>query len=214
MKPRASASFCHCPCDSSTPLVPRGPELGVEAVRRAGRRHRRPPARPRPPRAAPRGRRCAARRRRRPSRGRGARSGRSPGTRPPAARRHAVTGERARSARPPGSVPLVGAYSRHSSFTSVVLPAPFSPTMATTAPAGSVERHVVEHEPIGARVAERHVLEARCPSCEPSGTCTSRRGVGRGGVVLEPREPPRRVEPDAAQEPELADRGTDVLRQP
>ena len=34
-----------------------------------------------------------------------------------------------------------------SSLTSVVLPAPFSPTMATTAPAGSVERDVVEHEP-------------------------------------------------------------------
>ena len=33
--------------------------------------------------------------------------------------------------------PAVGVYIRHSSLTSVVLPAPFSPTIATTAPAGS-----------------------------------------------------------------------------
>jgi hypothetical protein len=38
---------------------------------------------------------------------------------------------------------------------------------------------------------------------------------GDGGcVVLEPREPPRAVHPESAQESDLADGGADVPRQP
>ena len=56
--------------------------------------------------------------------------------------------------------PLVGWYSRHRSFTSVVLPAPFSPTMATTEPGLEIQVHVLEHEPLRAGIGEGHVLEA------------------------------------------------------
>ena len=55
--------------------------------------------------------------------------------------------------------PPVGSYIFASSLTSVVLPAPFSPTIATTVPAGSSSVDVVEHEPLGAGIRERHVLE-------------------------------------------------------
>ena len=52
-----------------------------------------------------------------------------------------------------------GSYSRHSSLASVVLPAPFWPTIASDEPAGIVEVEAVEHER-AAGVAERHVPEA------------------------------------------------------
>ena len=52
------------------------------------------------------------------------------------------------------------------------------------------------------------------PSVSRSGTGSSACASTRGGVVLQPRQPPRRVEPDPAQEPELADRRADVRRQP
>ena len=42
----------------------------------------------------------------------------------------------------------------------MVLPAPFSPTIATTEPAGSVQRHIVEHDARCAGIGERHVFEA------------------------------------------------------
>ena len=79
----------------------------------------------------------AARRRRRPCGARGTRSGRSPGTRPPAARASRRPACARAACRRRGSRPDVGSYSLASSLTSVVLPAPFSPTIATTAPAGS-----------------------------------------------------------------------------
>src|SRR4030095_2257975 len=81
--------------------------------------------------------------------------------------------------------PDEGSYIFASSLTSVVLPAPFSPTIATTAPAGSsrftaatthrsgpgqgndtdpprarhLEVHVVETHPTGARIAKRDMFE-------------------------------------------------------
>ena len=59
--------------------------------------------------------------------------------------------------------PAVGSYSSQSSFTSVLLPAPFSPTSATTAPAGSVE--VRRRRARGARCRDRRTTRARagCP---------------------------------------------------
>ena len=146
-------------------------------------------------------------------RARGARSGRSPGTRRRAARATRRPASRRgrrrrrRSGRPSGS------YSWRSSLTSVVLPAPFSPTIGDHRAGGQVEADVVEHQPVGARVGERHVLEADAVR-QPVGRRPSARAVDRRGVVLEPGEPPRAVEPDAAQEAELADRRADVLRQP
>ena len=110
--------------------------------------------------------------------------------------------------------PDVGSYIFASSFTSVVLPAPFSPTMATTAPAGSVERHVVEHEPRRCRGRRTTRARSRMPSRSRAGTGLIGRGDERRGVVLEPGQPPRAVQPDAAQEADLADRRADVRRQP
>ena len=52
------------------------------------------------------------------------------------------------------------------------------------------------------------------PSVSRSGGERSAFSSMRRRVVLEPGEAARRVEPDAAQEPELADRRRDVLRQP
>ena len=110
--------------------------------------------------------------------------------------------------------PDVGSYIFASSLTSVVLPAPFSPTMATTEPGRQRQRHVVEHQARRAGVGERHVLEADARRAAPPGTGRSADAVERRGVVLEPREPPRAVHPEAAQESDLADRGADVRRQP
>ena len=55
--------------------------------------------------------------------------------------------------------PLVGVYMSASSFTSVLLPAPFSPTSAIDRAGGQLEVHVGERVVVGARVRERHVLE-------------------------------------------------------
>ena len=52
--------------------------------------------------------------------------------------RHASAGMRASGVSSTRISPDAGSYIFASSFTSVVLPAPFSPTMATTEPAGSV----------------------------------------------------------------------------
>ena len=110
--------------------------------------------------------------------------------------------------------PDVGSYSLASSFTSVVLPAPFSPTMATTAPAGRSSDHVVEHEPLGAGIGERDVLEADAVGAAGPAPADRRVRDQRRRVVLEPGQPLRAVHPDAAQEADLADRRADVRRQP
>ena len=52
------------------------------------------------------------------------------------------------------------------------------------------------------------------PRCKHGGHRQIARGRDRGRVVLEPREPPRAVHPESAQESNLADRGADVRRQP
>ena len=109
--------------------------------------------------------------------------------------------------------PAVGSYSLHSSLTSVVLPAPFSPTSATTVPAGSVEVDGVEHEAVGAGIGERDALEADALA-QPRGRGLVGRGHERRRVVLEPGQAPRAVEPDAAQEADLAHGRADVGREP
>ena len=116
-------------------LVPRRTELGVESVCQAldhvlgsGPIDRALgwPVGPRP----------AADRRRRRSAGRGTRTGRSPGTPPPGTTATASVAIVGQVDAVDGDPSRVGAYIRASSLTSVDLPAPFSPTTATTVPAG------------------------------------------------------------------------------
>ena len=52
------------------------------------------------------------------------------------------------------------------------------------------------------------------PRCNTRGNRQIARRRDRRGVVLEPREPPRAVHPESAQESDLADGGADVGRQP
>ena len=54
--------------------------------------------------------------------------------------------------------PLCGSYSRQSSLTSVVLPAPFWPTIASDDPAGMAEIESVEHAN-ASRIGERDIAE-------------------------------------------------------
>ena len=212
MKPRASASFCHWPNDTSTPPGQVGPSCvsrprgkRADDVVRAG--------------AIDRGRdrrlvvEARQRRRRRRCARRGTRSGRNPGTRRPGVRatlRPACA--RARRRRP-GCARAVGWYSRHSSLTSVVLPAPFSPTIATTVPGGSSQVDVVEHQ--ARRCRDRRTTRARsgCRRSMRRGHRCVRVPPERRRVVLEPGQAPRAVEPDAAQEADLADRRADVGRE-
>ena len=136
MKPRASASFCHWPKLTSTPPGHVGPScVSSPAVSRTTTSSA--PARPTAVdhrRLVVEARHVAdahgvaraeleaeeilerARQARRATRRRGMRASSVPSTR---------------------IRPAVGSYSLASSFTSVVLPAPFSPTIATTVPAGS-----------------------------------------------------------------------------
>ena len=103
---------------------------------------------------------------------------------------------------------------RQRSFTSVVLPAPFSPTIATTEPGASWRSTSSSTRRSRARVGERDVLEA--DALRRAARAPPRRAPVelRRGVVLEPGQPARAVEPDAAQEADLADRRADVGRQP
>src|SRR5439155_1360359 len=65
------------------------------------------------------------------------------------------------------------------------------------------EGHVVEHQPVRARIGEGHVLEA-----DTFSQLRGHREVGavrlRGGVVLHPGGASRTLQPDAAQEPRPA----------
>ena len=77
-----------------------------------------------------------------------------------------------------------------------------------------IEIDVVEHEPLGAGIRKRDVIEAdalgqalRAPADRPLPTSDRR-------IVLEPGQAPRGIHPDAAQEADLADGGADVERQP
>ena len=73
--------------------------------------------------------------------------------------------------------PDVGSYIFASSLTSVVLPAPFSPTMATTAPAGSDSDTSSSTRRDVPGIGERHVIEpdaaaraSRAPADRPTAT--------------------------------------------
>ena len=72
----------------------------------------------------------------------------------------------------------------------MVLPAPFSPTSATTEPGCDREVDVVEHQLVGARIRERHVLEAdaaaessRAPACRRPRACAPRSPRARPGAA-------------------------------
>ena len=110
--------------------------------------------------------------------------------------------------------PDVGRYIPASSLTSVVLPAPFSPTIGDDG-AGRQRARRRRRAPAGrCRGSGTRRARSGCRRAAGRAAAAVARSLERGGVVLEPRQPQRRVEPDAAQEAELADRLGDVLRQP
>ena len=82
-----------------------------------------------------------------------------------------------------------GSYSLASSFTSVVLPAPFSPTIATTAPAGSVNETSSSTRRDGARDRRTRRARSGCPRAKP-------RGRRSPAAATPPRSP--RARPAAA----------------
>ena len=96
----------------------------------------------------------------------------------------------------------------------MVFPAPFSPTMATTVPAGRSRVTSSSTSAVGPGIRERDVVEADAVGRARAGTGRSADADERRRIVLEPRETPGAVHPDAAQETDLADRGADVSRQP
>ena len=73
--------------------------------------------------------------------------------------RHDARSNSRRSTPSTSIAPDCGSYSRHSSLASVVLPAPFWPTIASDEPAGIVEIEAFEHRR-AAGIGERHVAEA------------------------------------------------------
>ena len=77
---------------------------------------------------------------------------------------------------------------------------------------GQVEGDVVEDQAVGPGVAERHVVE-RDPVLEPVGWRAVAARIDCGGVVLQPHQPAGDVQPDAAQEAELAHGGAHELRE-
>ena len=198
MKPRARASFCHWPKETSTPVGP--------GRARAGCRARRPARSTTSSAPGP------ARRR---SRTAGSSSRR--GTSPSPTDWRAGSSKRKKSWKAPASrvAPLVGRHAGqvgavdqdarprsarrawHSSLTSVDLPAPFSPTMATTDAGGQGQVDVLEHQPVGARVGEATRARGGCPRRARSGTGTSASRLEGGGVVLQPGQPAGAVQPDA-----------------
>src|SRR5437016_5237963 len=136
MKPRASASFCHWPNDSSTPHG----HVGPSCVSRPDAR--RATTSPAPARStavitagssssrgtSPKPIVCPARNSKR----------KKSWNAPARHSRHSLAGKRASGVSSRRIEPDDGSYIFASSLTRVVLPAPFSPTIATTAPAGSV----------------------------------------------------------------------------
>ena len=213
MKPRASASFCHWPNDSSTPPGQVGPScvsrpepqprddvVGAGALDR----RQRPPAR----------RPGAARRRGRPS-ARARNSKRKKSWNAPASRVAPLVGRHARQRR------VVDEDRARRRLVHL------REQLDERRLAGAVladdrddragrqrQRHVVEHERATCR--DRRTTRARggCRAADASGAGRSADARERRGVVLEPGQPPRAVHPEAAQEADLADRRADVGRQP
>ena len=205
MNPRASASFCHCPKDTSTPSSQSAPSCvsspAGSAVDHVGRRPRDPTARSTAAASS-----CA--------------TGHPAPTDVQGAELEAeevlerageagapFVGAGIRPMSTPSALmrPEVGSYMRASSFDERDLP-------------GTVLADDGDHRARG-QIAGRH-RRARADRCPGSGTTRARRripvreAVGhglvgvrrlRGGVVLEPCQPARRVDPDAAQEADLAD---------
>ena len=77
---------------------------------------------------------------------------------------------------------------------------------------GQLHVHILENRAGGARIGEAHVLEA-----DAARDALRRRLIGgrgdRLGIVLEPGETPRAVDPEAGQESDLTDRRADVGRE-
>jgi len=69
--------------------------------------------------------------------------------------------------------------------------------------------HIVQHQSIRARVAERHALEANALGDAGGGGAVAT-ATAAGRVVLQPRKASRGIEPEATEEPELARGGAHV----
>ena len=202
MKPRASASFCHCPNETSTPSSHVGPSCvakpdGSRSTTSSA------PARPTAPATA------------------GSSSSRGSSPTPDAVAGAQLEAEEVlerpgqpRSPRRRGDRRQVDAVDRDASRRRPVHPGeqldhrrlagtvladdrrrPHRPGAATST--------LVERQPVAAGIAERHVLEADALR-QPIGRLRRRLLLQRRGVVLQPRQAQRRVEPHAAQEAELA----------
>ena len=93
------------------------------------------------------------------------------------------------------------------------MPAPFSPTIATTVPAGNVSD---TSSRTSASCPDRRTTRARsgCPAASVSGARQIRCSVQRRRVILEPGQASRAIHPEAAQEADLADGRADVQREP
>ena len=189
-------------------------ELGVEARRRAARprRRRRPGRRPRRPPARRRG---AAGRRGRRSAARGS-SKRKKSWNAPASRVAPLVGGRCAPAATPSTRIRAGGRLVHlgeqlderATCRRRSRRRPRRPRR----PAGRASTSSSTSRSVPGRRTTR--ASKRMPSVEPVGRRQVGGGAERGGVVLEPGQPPRAVQPDAAQEADLADRRADVRRQP
>ena len=172
MKPRASASFCHWPKRHLDAVGPASGRAGCRARRRGGRRRRRPrPGRRRRP--PPARRRCRG-------------TSPTPDALPGAQLEAEEVLVRAGQAVPPlvgGHAGQLGAVDEDPPVGRLVelrqqlhergLAGAVLADDGHHRAGGQVERHVLEHEPVGARVGERHVLERDAVARARSGTGTS-----------------------------------------
>ena len=112
-----------------------------------------------------------------------ARSARSPGT--PRRCAPATTRGRCRAGRRrrPRSRPPVGSYMRHSSLASVVLPAPFWPTIASERPAGIVRSRPSSTSRSRRRVGEAHVARSGSPLRHPRPACVPSASSAPAGAI-------------------------------
>ena len=116
-----------------------------------------------------------------------ARSGRSPGTPRSAATRHASSSSDADRTPSISIVPDVGSYRRHSSLASVVLPAPFWPTIAIDVPAGIVRSKPSSTGARAVGVGERHVAEPDLLRARRAGDDRARRRARRRSTAASSR---------------------------
>ena len=180
MKPRASASFCHCPIDSSTPSRHVGPSwvaspLGMRSITSMA------PARPTAASTAGSSSdaveiadadRTASRR---------TRTGRSPGTRPMRRSRHSSAGSRCEVDAVDGDATVGRVVEAAQQLHERGLARAVLADERDHRTRAQLEVHVAQHPRVGARVLERHVLEADRAGRAARAPASARRS--RGGAT-------------------------------